>query len=497
MDHKNENAYNELDKLFQSRLKEQRSGSEEWNTPSDDVFEKAMAQIEPKKDRKPFFLWFLLPLFFLAMLGIILFQHQRVQDLEEKIYSLNHKDQVTLSNSNSETTENTNISDGNGLTRTENAEVFDTKQIEDGEEGPSIMKDIPSNQNITVANSVKPDILTTENSLHNRDIHTPKNNSFTLNQDELNNTSENLNEFSSPVSFDRNFETLNALSGIQSRLDYIHDLQAPPVLHQPHLNNEKGGGFYPMLIWSSELSTIHMTNLPVATFSLKAYDDYYLGYAFGVGLSQGIKNKWRLDYALTYHNQYNQSHFQNELLYDSSKEVQQTNGNVEYTADVQIVSPIGGHDEKVSLQLRQSQIQDQEKLINDTYIDQKYHSLGLSLVPNYQFSNNDKIDFSVGVGARLHYLFGFNETMYLSLYHDGNHLASEEISSDQSSMLNRIYGGLYGRADFKYNINDHYSVGLQSGYYRSLTSLKKQKSTDQAKTYLSTLNLNLTFSLKL
>ena len=464
-----ENKYNDLDKLFRSRLKEDGIHPEEWNTPSDDVFHNALSIIDERRRKFPF-LWILLALLILILGGVITWQYVTLSTLKTEIANL-EKTQDQILETQKERTEQPTL--GNNNSTPKRAGV-DNIEVQGSDPETSVDNSTALTPNAQAVSSEEEEAPTVD----------PDNVRMVpfkqLDKAEVEQTA--LYRSGTPVSSLPTSQINEFLLSTNVAID-------PPLIITETILEDQHF-WSPYMLWSSELSTFTMSNLPDAGFSLTDYDKYYRGMALGAGVKQQINSLWSIDYALTYHKQYNQSHYKDRMPYDKQKEEKLPGGSRSYSTDISIVSPTGQLRENVEMTFQNKDIPDQAEIKNHTIIDQDLSTIGLSIVPRYHLVRALKFDASIGLGLKAHYILNFDEKMAMALYHEGEPIKSETFRQASPPMLNEFFGGLYGNVDFRYHISDHFSLGLQTGYYRSLTSLKAYKSEDKARTYMHTLNLN-------
>ena len=82
-----DDKYDKLDKLFQSRLGDEGQEAEEWNTPPAYLLDGALDIVNEDyhKKRRAFWIWISIGLLLLGFTGGMVYSHFTIQDLNQKI----------------------------------------------------------------------------------------------------------------------------------------------------------------------------------------------------------------------------------------------------------------------------------------------------------------------------------------------------------------------------------------------------------------------------
>mgnify|MGYP002856962511 CR=1 FL=1 len=468
--------YDDLDKLFQSRLKDENVVKEDWNKPPRAVFDGALASLsnDRNKKRKRFLIWFLGAIIGTGILLISLHTCQRLQNLETTISTLQTEQQEYNNQTNQAKLQN-NI-----------AAI------------PSDEQDKPSN-NLEASKMIDPPVIHSDSKgaathgLYNQTS------SYLVKQEQTTNEKEPEQIIEqSTIEVQKDNVMIQSPMLVQRKYSIVYD-HAIPKIHNVVTASVKrsSDGFVPGIflyaLAGMNASTIRMTNTEGADFSLTGYERYYADLFAGAGLAYEFNDKWAIDLQATYNRMHVKSTFEDDILYDESKEIIDDQGNIHFDSDYDIFTVMGRQSGYLSLVVDKDQIDDQEKMTNLTTIDNSFRTVGLSLGSLYTPVSKERFTFSIGAGVQYNYIIQLEEQMETSISYNSALLFQESLQVKPKENTNRNFWSLYGNIRLGYELSDHFGIKLDIASAHSLSSIRKTSGPADSKTYINNLRTALMF----
>jgi hypothetical protein len=471
--------YDDLDKLFQSRLKGDNVVKEDWNKPPQSVFDGAMAELDIKKRkrRKRIALWFLLVIGGTGIGTIAFNTYNRINRLENTI----------------------------ALMQTENEEKRDL-QIDESNlhrlsEGTAAVQ--PTNITTLSAGS-KPDYPTSAvNENEKNTVSGPSEYKISSNEliipDEPASTQHAAEQSAGlTAGSPQPGHTMSNTPWLNSRRSLVqHASLVPaiaPVSETPMgapSGKTRSGNFSLYGLTGINATTIKMTNTEGADFSLTGYERYYTDLFAGIGLTYPIKPTWGIDLQASYNRMHVQSLFEDEILYNASLETTDDQGKIHYDADYDVMTVIGRQSNHLSLLVNNNQIEDQDKMMNQTTIDNSFRTIGLSLGTFYTPISKERFTLSIGAGAQYNYVLDLQEEMETTIQHNNVLVFRASALVDPTEKANRNYWSWYANLRLGYQVSSRSGIQLDLGTAHSVSSIRKTSGPEDSATYVNNLRMAL------
>jgi len=497
--------YDDLDKLFQSRLKKDQIVEEDWNKAPKSAFEGAMSIIDKqkRKKRRILFLWILFAGLLIGFTYITINNFNKINHLENTIASMESDNEAL--NAYQDNTKESSIKKLLPTNSTGNAE----QNVE------SIMHDFPdkmqikSQGNIVSANAINRKVkgfdTNKRNVDQNRQVENQKQNIApnSLIGEQINDVN-NSNSFIDQVAEimipegigekHNSIPTIPLLSILKHKLvnkkEYLIPMEAKqlPGLVEEHCEP------FPWKLYALggvNASTIKMTNTEGADFTLTGYERYYSDAFTGFGLEYNFNPRWSVDLQVNYNKLHVKSSFEDEISYDSSLEVIDNQGNAKYESGYDVFTVMGRQSGEMSFALKDINIADKDEFMNQTLIDNSFETFGISLASNYKLYCNEKWSFDAGIGIQYNQLLNLNEKIETSIYYKQGLMLKESVETQAQDYANSNYLSLFGNMRLAYKISEHYGIRLDVGSAHSLNSIRKIYDTNDSKTYINNLKASL------
>ena len=473
MDHR---KYDDLDKLFQSRLKDENVVKEDWNKPPQAVFDSALDSLskDRKKKRRRFLFWFLAATIGTGILLVSVHTFHRIQNLETTIATLQTEQEEHINHTTQPQIQNSNAAAASDV-QEKVASDHQVTEIITPPGSPSVVQSTAMHgiQRQSVSSLVIPEQLgkgqEPEQIMEVGTAAIQKNN----------------NKIEVPMLVHRKYsiqteQNIPVMQGLPEALDRKSPEGVPPAVLVYAL-----GGI--------NASTVRMTNTEGAEFSLTGYERYYADLFAGGGLAYEFSPMWAIDLQATYNQMHVESTFEDDIVYDESKEFIDDQGNVLFGSGYDIFTVMGRQSGNLSLVVNDDQIDDQEKMMNQTTIDNSFMTVGLSLGAIYSPVVKDKFTLSIGGGAQFNHILKLEEQMETSISYNSALLFRETAEVDPMEKANRNYWSLYGQVRLGYALSDHYGFKLDIASAHSLSSIRKTSGPSDSKTYINNLRTALMF----
>ncbi|MFY0644241.1 MAG: hypothetical protein JXR19_07225 [Bacteroidia bacterium] len=464
-----ENKNSNLDQFFRSRLSKEDNSS--WNNPSDEVFDKAMAVVNAKKKRRFAWWWFAL-IGLLALSSAYLFwSQQEINLLTEQVGELNELLESKELINNSEI-QNTN--DGNEVTA-ENGESIAVEEVKN-----------VSNRN---SNAIAKETPTRTKAYREIPIieNTPEENDIVLEMipesDEAYESPpapEVLPEGTEPPEIPN--EKVITIKDTIATLPYTYpSLDVIPL--KPHSAWFAFGG----MNWTS-LSMSAANPLPN---NLTRYDNWYNGHQYGFGYKRQIKSSsFKIHTQLSYTLARNNSLFRNEPMYDAGNEVN-TNGDIVYRAVHVFESPIGGYSQDIVFD--PDGMNQGDLMKSSMEVSNEFKIWGLHLGASYNLYQKGLWHIAANSALGINYISEMQQDFNFNLIGPERVLDRFSGSVSELASLNQVYPSASIGADVSRDIGP-ISLGVSTGYQRSLSSIRSVDPVSKVKTQMSTLQTSIKIS---
>ena len=501
------NQYTELDKLFQSKLKEGKVESGIWNDPTDDIFLAAMDSVntpETKKKKRVFWPFYLFA--FLGLLSLGVWNTKKVGELSTTISEIqlqgNQNPALSVKDGNQVeiaphlvVDKNVEKSEDPKKVQTINKLVQNKKSKSTSSSNNNDEK-LRNNPVANTNNQIIPPTYT-NNSSNQSKANSPLRNSFTLINTDSNEKSNDLLTTSGKESItmvDHLELTPSVLSllNIANRDNFILPITAAETQKTETRN--------PLAIYAFldlNLNSMRMSGLEGNDFILRNYDQSYLGYNVGLGALKEINDRYGIAFNLAYRRVKNHSIFENDMLFDHSHMMSGVNGEMMYQLNADVHTPTGTYQfrEEISMEDGGS-IEDQEMMFQSTDIHQYFNFISLGVQPRINLWSQNNLNLFAEAGLNLNYLMSFCQEIEMKMYHDNHMMMKKDMEDHSMSTINRLsLAGSLGLG-LEYQIGDHIFSSFRFGSSRSLNSIRQENNADNVRTFIDNLGVSLTAGYK-
>jgi len=524
------NQYTELDKLFRSKLGEDKLSSGDWNEPTDDIFLAAMEKVNKpaevsRKKKRTIWPFFLIPFF--ALLSISVWNSIEVDSLKSTINEMQEEniskgEQIGLNQAVNRSENTTLVSSAvmgaDALSGNENLQTKEKNELASRTASftPAKSKNIKTNHFSTTKRATAQSTVTTiEHNNGGSQLIPPSqsSNSSFLHGDGLNSkrfvplsTSTDERQ-GSMVSSTGNMATINKLLGLSLLPQYggllnikdraLIDLNQNPfaIANAKTESQSKGLAFYAFM--DLNLNSLRMSGLQSGEFSLTEYDKSYLGYNIGVGALQDINKRFGISYNLAYRHVMNKSFYTQEMAYNEDKTKEGLDGQLLYELDMDVETPIGAFTLREDVSMADATMADQDMMLNTTDIKQTFNFLSLGVHPRVNVLSTQRFNLFAEAGLNVNYLLGFCQNLDLKMYY-GSDMVMNPVPMEDHNMatLNRIsLAGSLGLG-VEYNFGEHVFSSFKLGGSRSLNSIRQTNNTDAVETFIDNIGVSLTAGYK-
>ena len=521
--------YDDLDKLFQSRLSSDKTDSNDWNTPPAFVFDNAMDQVDADKKRKrgAFWIWFLGAALLLSIVGIVIYNFVSIQKINQSLADteqteLTKKESITT-NTNQITTQS--LSASKIVTEKQLNKVSTTNTVDNQMEGLAKSKASVNKASIqsatiqktTPTKTTSQNITNNSSSHQNGQINTKKadvNQSFVNtatgsgtamstvltntikpvstseinNNDIVNVNKEELTTRQSTTVIEKIQSLSNGLLALDQDILPISSafyFQAQPGESQSNnvLTFNAFGGIL--------MSSFSMTNLVDSPFSLTGYEDYQRGYFVGIGANKNINDRLFALLDVAYNRVNNLSEYQEQMSYDKENETMDAFGNNMYTTDYTIESTMGRFSGDVDIPIGVMDFSDGQLIENNTAITQRFDIISSNLGLGYTVlrKSNLELAFIGSIGAN--YILNLEEDMDTEIFIEDMMMKNKSIMNTSLQKSNRIYGSINGGIRLQYRVNNRFGLSLNAGLERAITTMRKCATDKEPATYINNRKLSL------
>lgn len=515
-----------IEKFFKSKLRTAEKG-EEWSSPPDFIFEKAIDQVNQKqKDRKRFlFIWFFVTGIIIVLSAVIYTQFKQLDDVKRSLYTL--EDKIVANNdkplANQATTyAETQIQEAN----LSEAEVRKTEIEADSENvATTQIKSVLQNQftpRISPSTiNAKPSTINTENQIQlstsqesytdlpnpRHDVsgfvnHTSGSGIYTpINQQPIN--LQNAQTPSNQAIPAKQPQSKNTISiAMLERLQFSRltiDSKMPSIHPAFAISNTKNTTFQKSfslgILAGPNLSKFEMTNvMDMPDMDLTKYDDYYWGKQAQVTLSYSLLPRFNLGVQAAYFQINNQSFFTQDMNADEN-DIEMVNGKRQVNMPMEIITPIGSHKMSSAIILENNLISN-NLIRSESDIVQSINSYSLGLTGTYDFIQKTKFNAFVGLGINHHFRNKLNSDFNTKLMMADKLMKEFSTTPETMSYEKRSFNAVNAQLGIHYTASPRIKISFQQSYGKSLNSLREKNQPTDPETFLHFMNsgIGLTYS---
>ena len=241
------------------------------------------------------------------------------------------------------------------------------------------------------------------------------------------------------------------------------------------------------IFFNQNASSLAMNNMP-ENCTLEHFDSNYSGLGISVQAEKAVSKKFDMQFGLGYNVINNRSNLEGLSIYDEANEVERQDGSMSYAFDLDIETPFGSVNTPTDFMVDNNADYDQDEIVQLTETKQQLQVLSLSVGPKYKFLENRQWELftnaSISYNRILHYENDMNTTLTM---HDIEMLefraTPPKINDINKNFLSAQIGLGLG-----FKLNPNMQFVMAANYGRSLNSLRVAKSSLDPKTYLAKWN---------
>ena len=501
------NSYTELDKLFQSKLKDGNVENGTWNNPTDDAFMAAMNQVKPEEKSKKKAAWW--PLSFLLLIPLLLIgikYTDEVNDLRSELDEIQqqiNEAQASIIKEKNDDAVQFQSNEKIVLQSSTSQDVIQNKS--DKATRKAGLNTSPSSKSTRIdlnksssERNFTPTLIPPPTSVNDSRLNRSLSAGVTRGSDFKTPNTVNTGK---GLLVEANKERLEKILGFE-RLDGNFNLitDARPKaklegLALATLNPEEKSGFGMNLsafaFFDLNLNTIRMSGAEQNGFSLTGYDDAQLGYELGIGISQNLSKRWDIAYTASYRHFTNRSLYQSEFMYEEEDLVTNVDGELVYQLFIETQTPTGAYITNQDLVFTE-EMDDHTMMDANADIELFFNFVSLGVKPRYSLFQKNGLEVFAEAGLNMNYLVHYCQSVAVALSHNNKPMMND--SGDNYSMddLNRVSFTSSLGLGLEYNLGKHIFSSIKFGTSRSLNSITaSNNNSNDTRTYLDNLGISL------
>ena len=467
-----------LESYFKKHLSDETPGEENWNVPSDDVWDKVLPEIQKKRG-------LFIPLQYLYIIGILV-----VIGLASIIWMVNRPDSPT---------DNTNISDNKMASPTDTKLVEETVILVDTQEPPSQNKinntEESQTDNETIATTIVTDGQSGQTGTDHKTVVFGENTSNEL----LTSEAEAVKKETvlSPVSIENERQNIDINLLASRSFDNITSAMVPTLIentelltrspgetlsnvNEPINNKGKFGiGAFLAPTWNGTKLTGNLSTGVIETSDMLLYSTNW-GFEFRyftlvTGVEKSEIKSWSKSLI--------------DFAYDSSTEHMMPDGEMENTSPVPMQTPFGEIDTKITYRFPGDQtIPDGEPMYSAMETHQELRYLSIPLGVEYNIMRFSRFNWFAEGGLRYNRALKDATQFTSRVLHEGHDMdvVDEEMTSHPTYTEN--YLSFYVGTGLNYQFSKSFQINTSGRYFGSITKVNLQ---DNLSTYVHGYNLKL------
>jgi len=512
-----------IEKFFRSKLKRSRQ-NDEWASPPDFIFEKAIDQVNKEKKRKKraLFFWISLFGFVIILSAIIISQSKQLNDVKKSLdklegelftnyakkqnlnqeintvtvtkasvnknpQSIAAQDLIDTPNHNTPTVSSSNTESSRLQKQESQSTLNNHSSSNNGQQAfinPDNVNQTDSNnpnyyQKINLVNPVSEHLVKKEN-LSNKGF-TPT---------DISNSLANLDRLS------LQFISLKPLAHAALTIDYSKLSMNPQFadIVNNELNFKKG--FSIAMNTGLNSATLLMDNMSSLNgISLTEYNKYYTGFQSEAALLYQISSRFSAGVHVNYSKINNQSTFEESSNLDFSN-MQFINGKMEYSMPMDIFTPIGSH--KLNSELIFDENLNSNNLItSQSDIFQSINSYGIGISARYSIIQKSRFSSFIGASFSHHLYNKTNSKFNTTIAMEDKVMKNFKTIPDEMYDDQKTYNSISAQVGLQYAISPKTKLLFQSSFGKSLNSLRQTNTQTAPNTYLQFINTGIGISYSL
>ncbi len=467
----NEGWNDSLFKFFRSKLNDSANFAEEWTTPPDDIFDKAIQEVgllRQKRRRKLLIPWMLaLGLLIMVSGSYLIYTQliqtkQRVDQLEERVHNLES------------TTEMANIEDASSdpeLGLVDKVSSIISNQVT-----------LP-NQNYNKVNDRDEFRNTNRGQVAERALPIEALQSGQATLEETQKQQLGMADGRASIAVDD-------LVMISQRMPSLLTLDAPVIQSDlgitghPKMEGKYKGRYLVSLSGGQNFSSFSMTNTGGSDASLTRYDRYYTGGGLNISLEYLLNDKWSVVLSGAYSQLNNRSLLVDRMNYNSSNEHSDPAGNSIYETELTLETPLGSLRRSAEVPMNDLKMNDGDKILSSTTISQDLEVTSGQVGVRYYLARAGKWQAFSGIGAGLDYIIRSDSDMHSEISMKDHIMKEMDSSTSELDYLQKRYATAHLEAGLKYQVGNRVNLLVDTKFRQSLTSLRDPGHDKGPKTFL-------------
>ncbi len=456
-----EQSHDEINKIFQSKLKDTDSGDGYWNIPPDRIFDDAMVEVasirvaKRKRRRRVAIIFFFVASGLLS--GWLLNEH--VKELNARILQLEHiVESNTNSISNAKTIESKEsiIVDSNNKSELSSEDLSESTQIRVSKNRALQQSSIlPSFQMEGSSLSETAEAIRSEEKTH-----------VILEQEAIR---SNMHEILAMQSLDR-------LSTSLVYSSFVPEMHIELASVESSSEAEAQYDVLLSLTPTTYFAWATMDNVPAGDYALTEYGNLTVSQALQFMAAFPISKRLSLTGGISYGAIRNQSRLKDQFEYDMNNEYSNPNGQQMYASDIDIMTPLGMYANATNFDVSNRSFQDGSIIENKTMLDQSIRVFSFFSGIRNSFKISERLSAYAGVGLSYSIIEDYCTDMQMQLY-DGSDMIDEfYIHSEDASLINGDYFSVNGEMGVTFALGNNWGVNLSGTYNHGLTDLTRGSS---------------------
>ena len=473
-------SHDDINKIFQSKLTDTDSGDGYWNIPPDRVFDDAMIEVaaigKARRNRRRRIGVLILLLIGLMSAGWLLNNH--IDRLNARIIQLETQlaeQEIEISNPNDN-------------------RVIEENNLIENNTGGSI--------HLTETNSIpKENVNSTTNIIQRQQapaltkIYTEKD---LLNVHELMDVQDNAQALTSQIANVSNQDiiTIGEIGARSQSILYsslIPEIGLAFSSYPEIMKEDHSGNITLALIPTTYVSWARMDNILPGSYALTKYGDLRSSYGVQLAGNFPIKNSLSITGGLAFSSIRNRSELSDQIEYDVNNQYSNNSGQQMYTSNIEIMTPLGMHENATSFDVSNFSLQDGSVIENRTQLDQSIRIISLQTGLRNSFRISDRLSAFAGVGLSYSIIENYCSDMHMQLYDGADMIDEFDIHTEDGSALNNNFFSLNGELGVNFSIGTNWGINLTGSYNRGLTDLTRGSS----QTYFNSVGIGTGFYLKI
>ena len=471
------NNNSELEAFFKNRLNANVTPGEGWDNPPEDVLSNAFDIMDEKKKKRFgfFWVWVITGVAISAFIAGLMWNANKLNEMDGKISALIQQNELKESQPNHNVVE---VGDAEKI------------QVQAESDQSTLETDIETRRHSSghdaktyevAQQPTKHKVEADENLIKAKDDGSTKSLFSAIDKVE-----------NSIADTDKQATELVETSLPTIKVDEKSDSTSPTLPFE----STSSKSFYALI--GGNTSTLSMSALVPLPDNLKQYDNWYSGYQMGIGFTQNLKpKKLSVDMKLKYLMFRNNSEFTNSSAYAKSNETTNTSGETVYNTSVDVESPFGGFNNNIAVGLENFNISSGELLGNTTNISNTFHMTAAEVGLVYDLYGSKKLTLSAYAAAGVNYVVEMKEELNYQLSYQDRVMTTERFKQASKENLSTVFGSATLGLKLNKDVTSKLYWGINTGYTRSLQSVRRVEGAMRVKTHVSLIQASLNFGYRL